>query len=1113
MDEPNVPLTLSNPSTQLLSPVNPNDDKENNPPSVPSPSGRQLRRSIARMPPFVLKAEPGPDENQKGDFKSRQAGALNSNSQDQEGEWDGEHDDDEFPFVGLFHQEASNIRAKVKWDKDSVLTGGLRRRRLGGRVEVLRDATDEVVNTGRVQRGDGWFGKAIADGKNINFSRGRGGFEVYRDEITKSEEENEDGNNAIPSRLGDEDGEEDTEDESHMQPGNEKSGQEQDQIEAESIEPLEPPNDDIENDTDSDSNSEFIRTDNIVLRSKLHPPEVSELRSTHLQDISIHRDWTARKAHLAKNYPDEISLHPSLSPLKPQPYKPPSKKRIGKGHKMAYPARTLFHHLGLLDKSEDENEEENLKNVYRWMRKQDALLMEQVSLVGARLQFPHINYIYTNVFVPLRLLVLEYIRTQYPYSSHCLFFSEFTFFNERWDQSNRGCCLFLMIDTYDITTVKREIERMLSDLHQDDELAVIVRKGNPRLFGSYGLPNSSSNETVGNEQTVKPNTRGTWQAIKKAVSTKNYETSPETNRIRRGRSWTPERTPERRQPFKGLNEITHYDTNWKELQAFHYGLRWTTTIPGIPSLSEGVNGKYQERPDMGASIGAKGYGASGTLAGYLTDPNGEVYSMSCHHVIYFDSERSSFAFKTNSLKGTIAISPSNPDLRAETIARAHEIDGLVHEATRAKIHKNYALAQSILEEGRRKIEEHDKHAEVCAVDGAKYAKVVGSAWRLVYFPDGPWIMDQVLMKPHPDRIGTNTFTYTGRDNKEGKRYRLEARGWTDLNPGDEVLKIGRTTGLTKGHVVSTNADFRLCLGDTGTGTCRYWDIQAGVITSGAGPWFSSSGDSGAWILKTPTFEEMLKWDLRRGGGEKVYDPIAAPVGGMMFAGADSVDGFSLTFYNPSWVLREYLAMMVEGGEELVPGLGAEMEEPPPLDIFLRDACEWGTQSDRAMDGLHYFIEDQYWDHQLDKYPENHMFRNPSRIMNGKGKGGYKPDANPEADRNDNVAGRKGKNKPAVRAMVDKDGFRLTSGYEEPSVRLMKTPQKATSEEAFDTPVRSLAADLESMEFLAESSKTQMKDMRVRSPTPNRMQPNYNPIKQRVRGAVAKIENKRTSNRD
>ncbi|KAF3918676.1 hypothetical protein AA313_de0206319 [Arthrobotrys entomopaga] len=1182
MDERNIPL----PSSPPLSPIQSNDDKENNPPSVSKPSssassssGRKLRRSAGRIPSFLSKGsnvnisdihivEEGTktDGKQERHTKFQKAEGLQSgiNLHDRENEEDveveeEEEGDDDFPFVGLSHQEALKLRETANWknwDKNSISVGDLRRRRFGGRVEILRDAVDQALNTDHdpvVNKGNvkvGWLGKRFGGGKNVGVGGNRRTFEVWRDEEdddeqvenAASEVEEEDENIPSQSRLKGE-----NDDEMQVDTEDEESERDELQNEFETISPLkddineeEGEHSDIENDTESsesDTNLHFIRTDNIALRSKLHPPEVSTLRSTHLQDISIHKEWTARKARLAARYPDEISLDPSSSIPPRTYYSPPPKRRNRKINKMAYPAINLFRHLGLLhDKPEEEEEEEhetaevNQKDIYRWMRKQDDLLMEQVSLVAARLQFPHIKYIHTNIYLPLRPMVLDYIRTRYPTSSHCLFFSEFTFFNERWIERNRGCCLFLMINTYDTTTVKKEIERLLHTIRRDDELAVIVRKGNPRLFGTYGLPRSPPGETTANsEQTARSNTRGTWDAIKRAMSkTARYSqaVSPETDRIRRGRSWTPEQTPERGQQFKGLTERSNEDSNWKDLQAFHYGLRWVTAIHGIPSCVEGVNGGYQERPDIGASIGSIKYSASGTLSGYLTDPYGEVYAMSCHHVLNFDSEQSSFAFRTNKLKDEIAISPSNPDLRARTLARAHEIDGLLHEAVRAKVHGNYTAARATANEGRKKMKEHDRLAEMCALDGAKYAKVVGSGWRIMHFRDGPWIMDQILMKPHPDRIGTNTFTYTGRDNKEGKRYRLEARGWTDLHAGDEVLKIGRTTGLTKGYVVSTNADFRLCLGDTGpsssepTGVSRYWDIQTGVITSGAGPWFSESGDSGAWILKPPKFGEMLRWDVRRGGGESVYDPIAAPVGGMMFAGADSVDGFSLTFYNPTRVMREYLSMMVKGGEYLVPGVGEEMTDPPPLDGFLEEAYNWATQDEKAMDEFQSFIEEEYWDYQFGKYPEEHMFRD-HWFAGGKGKGGEAPDANPEADINNQVVEKKkSASKPAIRAMVGKNGFRLASEEEGgdggPSTRLAKTPRKGTSEAAPDTPVRSLTANLKgTMVFPAESSKMQREDIRVRSPTPNRMQQKYkmvSPSEQRVRHAIAKIENKSTSKR-
>ncbi|KAF3243204.1 hypothetical protein TWF192_008377 [Orbilia oligospora] len=344
-----------------------------------------------------------------------------------------------------------------------------------------------------------------------------------------------------------------------------------------------------------------------------------------------------------------------------------------------------------------------------------------------------------------------------------------------------------------------------------------------------------------------------------------------------------------------------------ELDAFTYGLRWIAQL-GVPSGDEGLKAKYQDRPNIGNSLSAKGDYGSGTLAGYMTDRKGRVYAMTCHHVMYFDKYDSLWPHRSNYIINSSScqpICPSIEDITYETRAVGHQIDGLMHEAICAYTRGKYALAEALTRKGKEKLKLHDKLVEEYGKGGTSFGGIMASAWKIAHMKDGPWIMDQVVIKPKIERIGTNTFTYTGRDNKGGRRYRVEARGWTNLPIGAEVLKIGRTTGLTKGTVLSLNADVRIMLGQHLEEhpeihkVQRYWEVKCGIVSAGSGPWFSDPGDSGAWVLSCPSFEDMLKWDLRRAGGKGVADPIPAPVGGLLFGGADSVDGINLTFYNPT----------------------------------------------------------------------------------------------------------------------------------------------------------------------------------------------------------------------
>jgi PKD repeat protein len=81
---------------------------------------------------------------------------------------------------------------------------------------------------------------------------------------------------------------------------------------------------------------------------------------------------------------------------------------------------------------------------------------------------------------------------------------------------------------------------------------------------------------------------------------------------------------------------------------------------------------------------------------------------------------------------------------------------------------------------------------------------------------------------------------------EGGNYWIE--GWTEVSKGDTVRKSGRTTGVTTGEVVSTNAGVTVWYGDRSA----WFDDQIMVSQP-----FSDSGDSGSAADKDGAFVGLL----------------------------------------------------------------------------------------------------------------------------------------------------------------------------------------------------------------------------------------------------------------
>lgn len=1017
-------------------------------------------------PPSPITAD-SPNEERQPHHRRRHR--AHDSNEEQEGE--GENGT---PFVGLSKQDIGALRSIAAQKRSGV-----------GRVEVLRDVTGEFANRGRVGRGGKGKVEEIGGGEEDEEEEAQGSDPEGVEALGLEEEEEEP---EISFAKEEEASNIESDHEAYVEqsrsppyasPQNTSSESLDNAENSETSSILTTSSLDLNAHNSDTPQSQPPRTDNIALCTLLHPSSHTDLRTTHLSNISLSQKWHLRKRRLITDNPDRI--HESPPTPEKIPYKRPKDRKITRS--WAKPAAKLWRHLGLYDP-----ESQPARKLLGWLRKEDELLLSQVSLVAPRMQFQHIREVHEHAFLPLRLQLLEYLRKEFENCTWCLFFSEFVYANHRHLSSNyettvNGSCLFLMVSTEETGKIKKVAEGMLKNLKFGAELAVFVRNGNPRLFGSYGLKGGrgeyEDEDDEGEQQTGAQGTSGSgirlgWPNVFQRIAettlpahqntpkkTPHTPSPPPDSNSSGISSWNPSPTPSPHSPIPNIRSI-HWDKPiyWRELDAFSYGLRWVTKL-GVPSAHEGENAKYSERPNLGSSLGARADFGSGTLAGYLSDRKGTVYAMTCHHVLYFLDAVNIWPISSNAIINHSAsqpISPSATDLKYQTRATAHQIDGLMHEAIRAYTRGNKPLAEILTNEGKEKLEEHDKLVEEVKNlknEGAGFGGIVASAWKIARVKEGAWIMDQVVFKPRFDRIGTNTFTYTGRDNKGGRRYRLEARGWTHLPLGAEVLKLGRTTGLTKGTVISLEADVRLLVGEVEQEfpkvhkVQKFWEVKSGIITSGTGPWFSESGDSGSWILANPSFEDMLRWDLRRSGGKMMADPIPAPVGGMLFGGADSVDGISLTFYNPTKIIRRYLVEMLGGrlGRELKPGFGGEVI-PAPLGDEWEEQDSWSRQSEKTADAWADFVDKGFWKHQLEGYSDNHVFRNSryDTAVEGKGKTAVR-DTEPRRDK-----GREEdeETKP-TRPTPQKQPSKLKIRFAEPTPR-----RKGTNDDIPDTPVSTLS---------------------------------------------------------
>lgn len=153
-------------------------------------------------------------------------------------------------------------------------------------------------------------------------------------------------------------------------------------------------------------------------------------------------------------------------------------------------------------------------------------------------------------------------------------------------------------------------------------------------------------------------------------------------------------------------------------------------------------------------------------------------------------------------------------------------------------------------------------------------------------------------------------------------------GVAEVDGGEQVEKIGRTTGLTQGVVTAIELDgVQVDFGPV-FGVLTF-DGQIEVESSGTGP-FSQGGDSGSLIYRPDTREAV----------------------GLLFAGGDQggSNGLGLTYLNPIGVVLEALGgTLVLSAEQTPPGEDAE--ERGPVDDVLAAAREAAERIREGVLGL------------------------------------------------------------------------------------------------------------------------------------------------------------------
>jgi len=602
------------------------------------------------------------------------------------------------------------------------------------------------------------------------------------------------------------------------------------------------------------------------------------------------------------------------------------------------PSSKLAAHLKLNNGSEEAS------RTAGWLHKEEELIYNQVCLMPA--SSTPMALAAAGCYFDVRQDVLNLLESpRYNNYTYAMLFSGFSYFSVR-RRGQHGYCLYLLCEYQKSNRLAKDIKKIVSKHRSGRYLDVVVHRGKPKLYGSYGISSDHENQP---DETLNTGLLFGSGHSKTAQRSKPLKRDWIQQTIHReDNTPTPDHTPPE---IITTTEYTEqpFSLAWP---GFHYGLHWITNLP-VGCNEDGILTKYSKYPDIGSSIGRTddNYGC-GTLGGYLVNEAGEHFILSAYHVFnhLIDLHK---PHPTGTQNGRWVLAPARSDILGQHKALVKKRDALAADLLRAVKHNDSQAYDRVVDEGMQTVKDLEDISVLKNSDELILGQVIGSSWKIVTVDGTRHLVDMTLIRPLHERLGSNTFTYHGRDKPYGAEYRIEARGWATPRVGDSVLKVGRTTGLTKGTIISIAADLKICVGVNeikalveGKRSNHYMVIEAHIATAGSSPWFSEAGDSGAFILRAPSVAQMnASQELK---GDQAI-PTQAPVVGLLFGGADSVEGVHLTFFNSSDLIQSQIRRIAKDAK-LTPGLYYE-EPESNINMGLRAARRaWGNGQDSNTSG-------------------------------------------------------------------------------------------------------------------------------------------------------------------
>ncbi|KAK6342353.1 hypothetical protein TWF718_007753 [Orbilia javanica] len=317
---------------------------------------------------------------------------------------------------------------------------------------------------------------------------------------------------------------------------------------------------------------------------------------------------------------------------------------------------------------------------------------------------------------------------------------------------------------------------------------------------------------------------------------------------------------------------------------------------------------YSQSTICGASIGVRGVSwSSGTVGGYFQSPTGEVYGITCHHVLLPTKERpgsENSESKSPAEKGHpgyldevgihhSAFDPKNGEIEVVQPPCGDHIDTVRAFSTEIRkaeeklegLKNKYEglgvpIPDRLVGSWNHRIADSSRSLAVFKSYNRSFGTLVASSGYKVD-PESRNSLDWAVFKILDERSVVNTIPEADNEKRRGawsslSEARTEFQGIADPVEDENVVKIGRKTGITFGTVSGVKDGVHL---KENRGKTVEWCV---VGKNGAD--FSAAGDSGSLV-----FNEKFQ------------------VVGILTAGCDSVG--RITYITPiKLVLQDILAM-------------------------------------------------------------------------------------------------------------------------------------------------------------------------------------------------------------